>query len=535
MKGHSQTGFSEPDRVTGKAADQIRSMISAKASDRDLSAALLRALRDGPDPETLRLAGALADRTLAREALDAESSRLLDILLKMMSRSDQQGAALLVSQRVSELPGAAVPLRRGAARVLLDAGSPDLTIRLLREPETAEDFLLLARAHGALGEHPLAVLAAEAAVIARPGDPYATAFLCDAALAAGRPELIPSAVAALPDGARTAGLLLREAQAMESFGDVVGAVRALSGLLEKDPMNAPVRRRLISLLQGSGRGTEATSCYREGVILTASRLPDDPAVMFTEPLALGLTGPIPRGRLDWVRQAVSAEVTSREAEEFLALDLGLLSWIQARPERIGELVSRVRLSGSTQDLVMALRLTGSGALIAAAHVGLMYGGPLAMMSAGLRFGFVASMPPVDLPRVSEHLISVSGRERSAIAREVIGRVQAGEAVAIAIDGAGAPGSRICEIFGHPVPISDICVRLSARLRVPAFFPWILPGSNGTISVDLSPLPTLMTGEEEGAFTDRWLRAWTSEVEAFLTAHPTGMRGSGGLWNAISAT
>lgn len=535
MKGHIDPYFSEQDREKGGAADCIRDLIAANASDRDLSAAFLRALRDGPDEGVLRLVAELAERTLSCENLSADSSRLLDILLKMTSRWGREATALRIAQRVSGIPGATGPLRRGAARVLLDAGAADPVVRLLPDPETAEDHLLLARAHAALGEHPLAVRAAEAAVIVRPRDPYATAILCDAALAAGRPELVPSAVAAVPQGARTAGLLLREAEARERTGDPEGAANALSALLDKDPTNAPVRRRLIGLLQRGGRAGEALARYRDGVRLAASRLPDDPALLFTAPLSLGLTGPVPPGRLDWMRRAVSAEVPSREVEALLALDLGLLGWIQARPERIGELTSRVRLSGAARDLVMDLHLTGRGALIAAAHVGLMYGGPLAMLGAGLRFGFVASMPPIDLPGVSEHLISVSGRDRSAVAREVIGRVQAGEAVAIAVDGAGAPGYRTCEIFGRPVPISDICARLSARLRVPALFPRILPGPDGTIRVDLSPLPAPEPGEGEGPFTDRWLRAWSAEVEAFLTDHPTGMRGSGGLWNAISAT
>lgn len=512
--------------------DRLRNLISTKAADRDLSAVLLPALRNGPNEETLRLACELVERTLSRESLNEDSSRLLDILLKMMSRSNRGHTSLLISRRVIELPGASLSLRRGAAHILLGAGDADLVTHLIWDPETAEDFLLLARAHTVLSEHLLAVQAAERGVAARPGDPYLTAILCDAALSAGQPERVQSAVATLPEERRTAGILLRQAEARERVGDLEGAAMTLDVLLNKEPMNAPVRRRLIGLLRRSGREHEALSRYREGVRLTGSRLPDDPAALFSTPLETGLAGPIPSGRLDWLRQATSAPVTSREARDLLSLDLGLLAWIQARPERVGEMASRVRLSRNAQNFVLERQVTGRGALIAGAHVGLLYGGPLAMLSVGLRFGFVASMPPIDLPGVSKHLISLAGRERLAVARTVIARVRDGETVAIAIDGAGAPGYRTCEIFGHTIPVSDICARLSARLRVPTVFPRILPGPDGTIWVDLAPLPTIQSGEAEDRFVEGWLNAWSSEVEAFLTEHPRGMRGTGGFWSVI---
>lgn len=513
-------------------ASRISDMISANASDRSLSAVLLRALQKGPDQKILSLAEGLANRILLREKLDADSSRLLDILLKMMSRTEQETTALSISERVGKLPGASLALRRGAARVLLDAGIAEPVPRMIKAPETGDDLLLLARAHAALGAHEDALAAAEGASAARPGDPYATAILCEAALAAGRPDLVLPAVSALPEGKRTVGILLREAEAREGVGDLQGAAISFGAVLDKDPMNAPIRRRMIGLLQRSGRKQDAISLYREGVSLTAERLPDNAEDLLGSRRETRADVKVPQGRIEWVRQATKVPLEPRDVEDVLSLDLGILGWIQARPEELGELASRVRLSGSARDMITDIHLTGRGVLIAAAHIGLMYGGPLAMISTGLRFGFVASMPPIDLPGVSEHLISVSGRERSSVAREVISRVHAGEAVAIAIDGSGAPGYRSCEIFGHPVPVSDICARLSVRLRVPALFPKILPGPDGTITVDLSALPAPMEGEAEEAFTERWLRAWSTEVEDFLTEHPTCMRGSGGFWNTI---
>lgn len=514
------------------AAGRIAELISTNASDRELSAALLRALQKGPDQETLRLAGDLANRILAREKLDAGSSRLLDILLKMMSRADRGAAALRIAERVDGFPEAGLPLRREAARVLLDAGVAEPVSRLIGAPETAEDLILLVRAYAKTGAHQAALAAAERASAARPGNPYVTALLCDAALAAGRPDLVMSAVASLPQGERTPGILLREAEARERVEDLRGATAVLGAVLDKEPMNAPIRRRLIGLLQKAGRERDAVSVYRDGVALTGARLPDRPEDLFRPGAQAGTDMKVPRGRIEWLRHATRASFEPEEVNDVLSLDLGILGWIQARPERIGELASRVRLSGSARDMIMDLHLTGQGVLIAAAHIGLMYGGPLAMIRAGLRFGFVASMPQIDLPGVSEHLISVSGRGRASVAREVIGRVHAGEVVAIAIDGAGAPGYRSCEIFGRPVPISDICARLSARLRAPAFFPRIVPSPDGAINVDLTALPVLMEGEPESDFTRRWLRAWSAEVESFLTEHPTCMRGSGGFWNAI---
>lgn len=513
-------------------ADRIRDLISAGAPDRDLSATLLRALRDGPTGATLRLAKDLAVRVLSRDHLDAESGRLLEIILKMVSRSGLRSESLLISERLVGLPGATSSLRRAAARVLLGSGAEGSVPDLIGAPETVEDRLLLVRAHAALGAHERALDVAQGALSDLSGDPQAIAALCASALALRRPELALSALSALPDGKRTGGFRLREADAREMMGDLGGAAEALRPLLEERADNAPLRRRLVGLLLRSGRGEEALLLYREGVRFAGSRLPDDAGSLFRPPGPSGLADPIPGARLDWVSRVTSSPFSPEAAEALLALDMGLLGWIQARPDRIGELVSRVRLSGNAQNFIMDLHLSGQGALIAAAHVGLMYGGPLAMLSAGIRFGFVASMPPIDLPGVSEHLISVSGRGRAAVAREVLDRLRKGEAVAIAIDGAGAPGSRTCEIFGHPFQVSDICARLSARSRLPSVFPIILPGPDGTIEVDLAPLPNLRAGEAEAEFTDRWVRAWSAEIESLLTRHPSGMRGSGGLWNGI---
>ena len=112
MTGHIQPYFSEQDREKGGAADRIRDLIAANASDRDLSAALLRALRDGPDEGVLRLVPELAERTLSCENLTADSSRLLDILLKVPLGAGGDGAPdRAARQRDSRGDRAAAPGR----------------------------------------------------------------------------------------------------------------------------------------------------------------------------------------------------------------------------------------------------------------------------------------------------------------------------------------------------------------------------------------------------------------------------------------
>jgi lauroyl/myristoyl acyltransferase len=183
-------------------------------------------------------------------------------------------------------------------------------------------------------------------------------------------------------------------------------------------------------------------------------------------------------------------------------------------------------------MVMDMHLRGRGVLIASAHAGLIEAAPLALLAAGVRFSLTSPETLLDLPGLSDHLIPVAGRTRTAALRDLMSRLRAGEAVAISADETPASGTRMTRIFDAEVPVSDLCARLSERLDVPTVFPRVLPGEGGVITVDLRPLPAPSADLSGEAFRDAWARAWAAELEDLLRSAPYAMRGTGGFWDAI---
>lgn len=521
--------FPDPD-----GAEMLRHLVSAGWDDRSLVQALRRELEAGPDGDTAARAYQHARRIVMRGRADEGGSDLIEVGLDLLVRVGWTTEARLIATRVGGLEGARDGLRRRAALVLFEGGSYGSALSLLEGLPRAEDLILTARCLMATGDPDGALSAASAALEAGPRaapDASLVSLLTGAALAAGRPEAALNAIRNVPKADRSDELLLQESLAREMSLDPKGAARPLRLLLERSPGDLEVRDRLIGLLRRSGQAEAARSAYRDGLPHIEARLPGTTEELFEEPSRLGLSGPIPEGRIRWVAGVTGEDPQAGQAQEVLAFDQALLAWVQTRPDRVRELTYRVRLSETAQGLVMDMHLRGRGALIAGAHVGLVNGGLVALQAAGVRYGFAGPSDLFDLLHLSGHLIRTDLVGEAAV-RDLTGRLRNGQAVGMTVDGATGPGARPVRLFDREVRVSDFCARLAARLDVPTLFPRVLPGEGGVINVDLRPLPAPAEGRDGEDYLDAWARAWAAEVEDLIRTAPWAMRGLGGLWDAF---
>lgn len=515
-------------------AEMLRHLVSAGWDDGSLAQALRRDLETGPDADSAARAYQHARRVVMRDRADDGGCDLLEVGLDLLVRAGWSAEARLIAARVGGLEGAREGLRRRAAAVLFEGGSYGAALSLLEGLPRAEDLVLTARCLMASGDPEGALSAAYAALEARPRavpDAGLISLLTGAALAAGRPEAALNVIRNVPRVDRSDELLLQESLAREMTLDLKGASRPLRLLLERSPGDLKVRNRLIGLLRRSGDAAAARSAYRDGLPHIEARLPGTTEELFEEPSRLGLSGPIPEGRIRWVAGVTGEDPQAGQAQEVLAFDQALLAWVQTRPDRVRELTYRVRLSEAAQGLVMDMHLRGRGALIAGAHVGLVNGGLLALEAAGVRYGFAGPSDLFDLPHLSAHLIRTDLVGEAAV-RDLTDRLRNGQAVGMTVDGATGPGARTVRLFDREVRVSDLCARLAARLDVPTLFPRVLPGEGGVINVDLRPLPAPAEGRDGEDYLDAWARAWAAEVEDLIRTAPWAMRGVGGLWDAF---
>lgn len=532
VKASSETFSPHQMQDTG----MLLNLVGVGWDDRSMEEMFRGHLSGDPDPEIADEAYQLARKVVFRDRLDETSCQLLETLIDVMERSGWVTELLLVVTRVGGLAGVSDALRRKAARSLLSHGSVMTALPLVQELPGSEDRALAARCYELLGDQEGVFDAAQGALSLLPGNaapiPLVTQ-LAAAAVATGRPEAALNALRRVPKAERTRDLLILEARAREMSGDLKGAARPLRLLLERDATDDAARSGLIELLLRSGQSEAARSVYRDGLPHLAARLPETADELFEEPSRFSPSDPVPEAALNWMARVAGEVPDAWQARELIAFDRALLTWVQSRPDRIRELSYRVRLSEAAQAMVMDMHLRGGGVLIAPAHAGLMNAAPLVMSAAGVRFGLVPPETLLDLPGLSDHLIQVQGRSRGSVIRELIRRLRSGEAVACAADEISGSRYRAVEVLDTTVPVSNLIPRLSERVGVPSFFPRVLPGEGGVITVDLRPLPVPTADLSGERFQEIWAGAWARELEGLLRSAPYAMRGTGGFWDALA--
>jgi tetratricopeptide (TPR) repeat protein len=475
------------------------------------------------------------------------SSRLTVIGLLALTRSGhlKQAAEIALSIHPDEIMDEQVAA--AAVRALVDAGDASAAI------EAGESFLdrgwedptlrsYLAQAYMNSDDPDRYATAArhfEAGIALSPSNGLMHYGLGEALLRTGRyaDALAPleKAVELQPKVAQARALYARALKQAGRYSDAAGEFRVL---LKLEPSSANWQRYAAGALAQAGRRDEATELFDDFIARRGSSLPDD----FERGLAALWDRvdevDIPQARLDWAwslrtsNGAVDRGEWERAAKWGHLADHYLLDWLECRSDRVHEPMMRLAdLDDVDENFRQVDR--SRGMIIASAHVGAMYSGPLAMELLDIPTRWLASTPGVARTSYARSLISTSDQDDIQVARAAMQSLKAGYAVIIAVDGAINLAAPRIRFAGQEITYSSFAARTAHRLRVPSAF--CSPRWEGDrIAFTFDRLPDPEEGEGAEDFSRRWREAYLASLSAFLGGDPRNLRLSGGIWRHIKA-
>ena len=141
------------------------------------------------------------------------------------------------------------------------------------------------------------------------------------------------------------------------------------------------------------------------------------------------------------------------------------------------------------------------------------------------------MPEVEGQRHGGRLISTQTDSISRVVKATLTALAANKIVAVAIDGAAGQKMRSAPMFDANIQISDFCVQLSFKNGTPCFFPKLI-WNDSHVKIDLVAMPLSNQEETYEIFRERWVCAFTKNIEIMLYESPHAFRGTGGFWREI---
>jgi Tfp pilus assembly protein PilF len=304
--------------------------------------------------------------------------------------------------------------------------------------------------------------------------------------------------------------------------------------LRHTPERWPTHRQAVGALMQAGRREEASKLFAEMVRTRSAAL----APTFEEALAdLDTkidTTHVPQARLDWAwglrrDRDVDRAVWERRAKWGLLADLLIVDWLECREQQAEEAMGLLADLGPVEETVAPLR--GRAFVIATAHVGPLFSGPIALELIGLPSRWIASTPSIADAHYAASVISTSDLTEAQIAMTCLRALSTGYAVGIAVDGSGKIGSPTVRFEGQDISYSSFAARAAHRARVPSLF-YAPRWKNGRIDCRFEPLPSPEPGEEAGPFISRWRDAFLACLRNYLGGDPENLRLAGGLWSGV---
>jgi tetratricopeptide (TPR) repeat protein len=335
-----------------------------------------------------------------------------------------------------------------------------------------------------------------------------------------------------PKGAHQRALYAR---ALKQIGDYDAAAEQFRALIDLQPASARWARYAAGALSQSGQRREAAKLFDTFVAARRSSLPRN----FEKGLEAlwGQVGTvdIPKARLDWAwglradREADREEWERRAKWGHLA-DHYMLDWLECRDDRIPDVMSRLADLGEAERILGGIDHS-KGMILASAHVGPMYAGPLALELLGLRSRWLASTPSVARTIYSRSLISTSEQDDMEVGKAFMKSLRQGFSVVIAVDGAINLAAPRIPFEGQEMTYSSFAARTTHRLGIPSVF--AAPRWEGErIGFVIERLPDAQPGEDASAHAERWKDADLAARRAYLAGPPETLRLSGGLWRHI---
>ncbi len=454
-------------------------------------------------------AAQIAEKLIGADDLTCE---LAQVAAAALLRVDRVSEALLLCDRIP-FADASPRLHLTAAQALLACDAhADIVIERLRAAE-------------AKAPNDLPVLRLLGEVLLKAGR------MAEAETVLGRAVLLDPA---------SAQLRILYARALKFTRRPSEAADHLLELVQKHPGRHTWTRETASALVLAGRSDEARSLF--------SAMRSDKRASLANPFNESLLGlfrltdraNLPQARLDRAWEIalrlgatdLERHVWERRVRWGNLADLLILDWLECNPERVDEVV--VLLSGldRVRTEILDAQSQGKGVILAAAHLGPLYTGPLALNVMGVSHRWLASAPSISEAANASTLISTSDQSESQVTRSVLDALQSGHAVTIALDGASNPAAPRTTFEGAKVTYSSFGASLAYRYGVPCLFTapyW----SQARIEFTVTALPMPESDEAQEAFANRWREAYLACVRDHFQRGPENLRLSGGIWRGLS--
>ena len=486
-------------------------------------------------------AGVAAVHARSLGIMAVEHARLASMALLALIRADRHedaaGLARMAQRRWQSDP----EVMQAVVRAHFEAGDLEAAIAAGEEclASAADGGKLrhfLGQAYLTAGDLDKAIRHLSAAIGHEPVDPNSLTMLGEALVRAGRyDEAIPHLAAACKRQPKVPHARALLARAFKQVGRHADAAREFRQLLATQPDSHRWHRYAAAALSQAGHHAEAADLFESFVAKRRESLPSDFEAGLRQLWDRIEDVKLPQARLDWAWELRTdpnigrAEWERRARWGYLA-DHYMLDWLECRDDLAHEAMTRLADLTEVERKLSAIDRS-RGAILASAHVGPMYGGPLALELLGMPSQWLASTPSVARTSYARSLISTSDQTGPEVARKVISSLNAGNLVTIAVDGAINLAAPRTPFEGQQITYASFAARMAHRLSVPSLF--VAPRwDGGQLGFVIESLPHAEPGENADAFAVRWRDAYLQSLRRYLGGEPENLRLSGGLWRHI---
>ena len=523
--------------MTNGAPTRVEQQVQASVLAREI----LTFVQKGKNAEAAELA-------MQNIAAAAEHGRLAQIAMLAFARHGARDAATSLAEKVMNKPDLESDVALPVAQHLLETGRSKDALHLaqsaLGRAPTALPRLNLVAAQAALqegGDVAVALGYLDEVISKVEQDlPFLRTY-GELLLIAGRNreavDVLSRAAALAPKIANVQVLFSRALKQAHRYEEACAVMQVAVSI---DPSPAMRRLATAALLQAGDEGA-AEKLYTTMIAERKARLKPTFAEEIEALKERAVAVKIPPQRLEWAWQIAARRLghdpsTDRADWELRAkwghlMDQALMDWLECSTNSASEILHYFDDLEPASKVLLEAHAKGKGVLLASAHIGLMFAGPVALHAIGKPYRWVASTPRITTTTFANALISTSDLSEAQVARRVIDALKGGYGVTLAVDGAMSPSAPRIEWEGRSVTYSDFTSMLSFRLGTPTVF--VSPyWHEGRIHFVANALPTARPEESPNEFTARWRAAFFDEVRDQFVRGPENLRLNGGIWRDV---
>lgn len=483
-------------------------------------------------------AAAIAREYTKWSSLNERSTHLA--LLALSRSGDYENALSLLNAYNGEVsaPIGEVVLRILATQSLWKRAATFGEKLILENKYSAEIYAHTAYALLEIQEYSKADVYLDKSLKTRPDDVRALSVRGERRLKAGdNDQAIVDLEKALEKAPHLSHIRLNYARALKTARRYREAADEFVAVWEADPESETLRRFAAAALNQAGDTQAATLVYDRLLLKREQALPTKFEVGLSNLWNRLNEVNIPKERFDWAWKLrdqgmnIEREEWENRARWGNLADHYIYDWLECRTDEAEQVMGHLSDVDTSTSLIREIMSEENGMLVASAHIGMMYAGPLVLELLGLKSKWLASTPALPTVGFYNQLISTSDQTEAQVVRKALQAITEGCAVTIAIDGAMHAAAPRIKFEGQNITYSSFAARLAYRKKTRSVFAtpqW----RNNWIEIYLRELPFPREGETINDFCERWQVGYFDNLRVVLGMEPENLRLSGGIWRNI---